>query len=417
MPPTNTQNNLSAEPTSASTPKGNRLHIALFGATNAGKSSLINALTGQNIAIVSPVAGTTTDPVQKAMEILPIGPVLLIDTAGLDDTGELGQLRIAKSLSMLSVTDVALLVVTAKDALQDAELNLIENLRQKNIPFAIVINKTDILAASDAFITDLNRYNAPLVSVSALTGLGIDELKQTLIKIAAEKIADINLLDDLVSAGDTVILVTPIDSAAPKGRLILPQVQVLRAILDKDAMAFTVKEDKLSEALAALTSPPKLVITDSQVFALVDKILPADINLTSFSILFARQKGDLQTFIDGARAIDSLTDGANILVAEACTHYRTHEDIGTVKIPALLRKHTGLNLNFTHVVGYDFPDDLSDYQLVIHCGACMINRAAMLSRMAQISKQHLPVVNYGMVIAYTAGILKRSLSPFVNLSL
>lgn len=395
------------------TPNANRLHIALFGRTNSGKSSLINALTGQSLAIVSAVPGTTTDPVSKAMEILPIGPVLLIDTAGLDDYTELGRLRVQKSMEVLNKVDVALIVVDASSTCDlKIEEQLAAQLKAKKVPYLLVVNKIDLSQRELGKLSWLSERKN-IIKVSASQNIGIDELKRAIINVAADKIQDIGLLDGIIQAEDTVLLVTPIDSAAPKGRMILPQMQVLRDILDRDAVAVVTKEHQLSAALSKLQAPPKLVITDSQVFKAVDAILPPDVPLTSFSILFARQKGDLQELVAGAEAIENLKEGDKILVAEACTHYRTHEDIGTVKIPAMLQKYTGCKLNFTHTVGFDFADNLSEYALVVHCGACMINRANMLSRMASAKAQGVPIVNYGMLIAYVNGILAKSLKPFI----
>lgn len=395
------------------TPNANRLHIALFGRTNSGKSSLINALTGQNLAIVSAVAGTTTDPVSKAMEILPIGPVLLIDTAGLDDYTELGRLRVQKSLEVLNKVDVALIVIDIASANDlQVEEKLATQLKEKKIPYLLVVNKIDLHQGEIGKLSWLSERKN-IVRVSASNNVGIDSLKKAIIDIVADKIQDIGLLEGLVQAGDTVLLVTPIDSAAPKGRMILPQMQVLRDVLDRDAVAVVSKEGQLVAALAKLEQPPKLVITDSQVFKAVDEILPKEILLTSFSILFARQKGDLQELLAGAQAIEKLQEGDKVLIAEACTHYRTHEDIGTVKIPKLLQQYTGCQLNFTHTVGFDFADNLSEYALIVHCGACMLNRANMLSRIASAQAQGVPIVNYGMLIAYANGILAKSLKPFI----
>lgn len=395
------------------TPNANRLHIALFGRTNSGKSSLINALTGQNLAIVSAVAGTTTDPVSKAMEILPIGPVLLIDTAGLDDYTELGRLRVQKSLEVLNKVDVVLIVIDIASANDlQVEEKLATQLKEKKIPYLLVVNKIDLHQGEIGKLSWLSERKN-IVRVSASNNVGIDSLKKAIIDIVADKIQDIGLPEGLVQAGDTVLLVTPIDSAAPKGRMILPQMQVLRDVLDRDAVAVVSKEGQLVAALAKLEQPPKLVITDSQVFKAVDEILPKEILLTSFSILFARQKGDLQELLAGAQAIEKLQEGDKVLIAEACTHYRTHEDIGTVKIPKLLQQYTGCQLNFTHTVGFDFADNLSEYALIVHCGACMLNRANMLSRIASAQAQGVPIVNYGMLIAYANGILAKSLKPFI----
>lgn len=397
------------------TPKGNRLHIAIFGKTNSGKSSLINSITGQEIAIVSDIAGTTTDPVSKAMEILPIGPVLIIDTAGLDDNTELGSLRVKKSYEVLAKADIVLLVVDAHyNKLSKAEEQLIKELKAKKIPCLIVLNKIDAQQQLD-FENFIQAVGVDrVVFVSAKENVGIEGLKEVIVNIAQEKEADIGLLEELVQAKDLVVLVTPIDSAAPQGRLILPQVQVLRDILDRDAMAVVVKEHQLEQVLKTITEPPKLVITDSQVFNYVDSILPKDWPLTSFSILFARQKGDLDILIKGAEAIEGLKEGDRILIAEACTHYRTHEDIGTIKIPHMLEKHCQKNFKFEHVVGYNFNENLNNYALIIHCGACMLNRANMVTRLKRAQLAGVPMVNYGLLIAYLNGILARSIEPFMK---
>lgn len=397
------------------TPKGNRLHIAIFGKTNSGKSSLINSITGQEIAIVSDIAGTTTDPVSKAMEILPIGPVLIIDTAGLDDNTELGSLRVKKSYEVLAKADIVLLVVDAHyNKLSKAEEQLIKELKAKKIPYLIVLNKIDAQQQLD-FENFIQAVGVDrVVFVSAKENVGIEGLKEVIVNIAQEKEADVGLLEELVQAKDLVVLVTPIDSAAPQGRLILPQVQVLRDILDRDAMAVVVKEHQLEQVLKTITEPPKLVITDSQVFNYVDSILPKDWPLTSFSILFARQKGDLDILIKGAEAIEGLKEGDRILIAEACTHYRTHEDIGTIKIPHMLEKHCQKNFKFEHVVGYNFNENLNNYALIIHCGACMLNRANMVTRLKRAQLAGVPMVNYGLLIAYLNGILARSIEPFMK---
>ena len=395
------------------TPKANRIHIAFFGRTNAGKSSLINALTWQNLAITSPTPGTTTDPVSKAMEIFPIGPVLLFDTAGLDDDTELGQLRVQKSLEVLNKTEIALVVLDAMKLNElDVEIDLIKKIKEKKIPYLIVINKVE--NNTQATLQDLSVLadSKYVVGVSANKKIGIEALKQAIVRLGQGKNQDIGLLEGLVQNNDTVLLVTPIDSAAPKDRMILPQMQVLRAALDNNTTCILVKEEQLSKALQNLKEPPALVVTDSQVFKYVDANIPPEIPLTSFSILFARQKGDLDELIKGAEAIRKLKQGDKILVVEACTHYRTHEDIGTIKIPNMLRKNTGLELDFTHVAGYEFSEDIKEYALIVHCGACMINRANMLSRINKAKEYGVPIVNYGVVIAYLSGILKRSIKPF-----
>lgn len=389
------------------TPRANRLHIALFGNRNAGKSSLINALTGQEIALVSDVLGTTTDPVYKSMELLPLGPVMIIDTAGIDDVGELGKLRVKKSLEVISTADIILFVLDASREITPAELTFIKELPKFERPFIVVANKSDQIENQELLVKKLGIEK--LIFVSATQKNNINELKQAIIDVVPPEKVEPGLLTGLIYPLDLVVLVTPIDSAAPKGRLILPQVQILRDILDNDAIAIVAKEDQLQDALKNLSNKPKLVITDSQVFKIVAAQLPEDINLTSFSILFARQKGDLQTLIDGAKAIDDLRAGDKVLIAEACTHNRTHEDIGMVKIPNLLRKQVGGELKFVWASGFTMPEDLSEYKLIVHCGGCMITRREMLLRMMKAGQQKVPMVNYGIAIAYMTGILTRSL--------
>ncbi len=398
------------------TPKGNRLHIAIFGCRNAGKSSLINSLTNQDIAIVSEVAGTTADPVYKAMEILPIGPVMIIDTAGIDDVGPLGALRVEKSKEVLKKTDMVLLVVDAAKGFTRYEEELIAECKQQNLPLVAVINKIDVTSVSADEIEKYQaRYNLPVAAVSAVTKQGIDELKMSIIKNAPTGWDDQVIIGDLLEPKDVVVLVTPIDRAAPKGRLILPQVQTIRDILDHDAAAVVVKETELKDTLSKLGFRPKLVVTDSQAFAEVNAVTPPDLPLTSFSILFARYKGDLETLVAGAKAIKDLKAGDKVLIAEACTHHRVEDDIGTVKIPNWMNKFVGGELHFDHVSGTKFPENLAEYKLVLHCGACMINRREMLSRLMQVQKSGVPVVNYGVAIAYLHNILPRVLSPFPNL--
>lgn len=390
-----------------STPRANRLHIALFGNRNAGKSSLINALTGQEIALVSEVLGTTTDPVYKAMELLPLGPVMLIDTAGIDDVGELGKLRVKKSLEVISKADVILFVIDASEDITPKEIEFIEKLPDFDRPFIVVANKTDQIKNKNLLLEKIG--DKKLVFVSATQKYHINELKQAIIDVVPTEKVEPGLLEGLIAPNDLLVLVTPIDSAAPKGRLILPQVQILRDILDNNAIAVVTKEHQLQETMQGLKEKPKLVITDSQVFKIVAEQLPEDIKLTSFSILFARQKGDLQTLIEGAKAIDSLQIGDKVLIAEACTHNRTHEDIGMVKIPNLLRKHVGGAIEFVWASGFVMPEDLSPYRLIIHCGGCMITRREMLLRMMKAEQQAVPMVNYGIAIAHMTGILTRSL--------
>jgi len=395
------------------TPRGNRLHIAIFGRRNVGKSSLINALTNQDIALTSAVAGTTTDPVYKAMEILPIGPVVIIDTAGIDDEGELGELRVKRSRKVLNKSDLVLLVMEAGNDVTRYEEELVQFCKDKKLPVVAVQNKIDLHPVSEDTLKDLqNQLGLTPVTVSAATGSGITDLKIAIIRAAPASWDDQTIVGDLLAAGDTAVLVVPIDSAAPKGRLILPQVQTLRDILDHDSVAVVAKEKGLKKALANLKQKPKIVITDSQAFQEAEADTPPDILLTSFSILFARYKGDLPTLVAGAKAIDSLQPGDKVLMAEACTHHRVEDDIGKVKIPRWLHRHIGGELQFDWASGYGFPDNLQEYQLVVHCGGCMINRREMLARIAKAREAGTPIVNYGVAIAYLMGILPRALSPF-----
>ncbi|MBP1747666.1 MAG: putative GTPase [Deltaproteobacteria bacterium] len=393
------------------TPRGSRLHIAIFGRRNAGKSSLINALTNQQIAIVSDVPGTTTDPVYKSMEILPIGPVVIIDTAGIDDVGELGRLRIEKALDVLKKTDLMLLVVDPAEGFGQFEAEILEKARESKAAPVIVINKTDQYPEFTVN-ADISKLDIPIVNVSAVTRQGIDELKMAMIGQAPKDFMDATLLGDLISAGDTVVLVVPIDTAAPKGRIILPQVQAIRDILDHDAVACVVKENRLQEALANLKENPRLVVTDSQAFKKVAAETPQDVLLTSFSILLARHKGDLATLVEGAKAVKHLSPGDKVLVSEACTHHRMEDDIGTVKIPRWLNEIVGGPLDYSWVSGLELPKDLSQYKLIIHCGACMINRKEMLHRIMVAQRAGIPIINYGVLIAYVTGILDRTLRPF-----
>ncbi|SHE86989.1 [FeFe] hydrogenase H-cluster maturation GTPase HydF [Desulforamulus putei] len=396
-----------------STPRGNRLHIAIFGRRNAGKSSLINALTNQDIAVVSHVPGTTTDPVYKAMEILPVGPVVIIDTAGIDDTGHLGELRVQRSLDVLNKADMVLLVMDAGAGLTEFELDIAERCQEKKLPVVAVLNKTDVHPVTESQMNEMKeKLGLEPVAVSALTGAGISDLKIALVKSAPPSWDDQTIVGDLLNPGDVAVLVVPIDLAAPKGRLILPQVQTIRDILDHDAMAYVVKERELKECIATLNKKPKIVITDSQAFLKADADTPPDVLLTSFSILFARYKGDLETLVAGAKAIEKLKPGDKVLIAEACTHHRMEDDIGTVKIPRWLRQIVGGELDFHWSSGHRFPTDLSEYKLVVHCGSCMINRREMLSRIMQVQQAGVPIVNYGVCIAYVQGILRRALSPF-----
>lgn len=393
------------------TPRGSRLHIAIFGRRNAGKSSLINALTNQSIAIVSDVPGTTTDPVYKSMEILPVGPVVIIDTAGIDDVGELGELRVKKTIGVLKKADLMILVIDPGQNAGEYELDLIKKASEQSVPVVGVLNKIDL--GPEVTPEEIKeKLGINVVPVSAVTRQGIEELKKEIIKSAPKDWTAPTIIGDLINPGDTVILVVPIDKAAPKGRLILPQVQTIRDILDNNACALVVKESELKKALSELTHKPKMVVTDSQVFSKVNADTPKDILLTSFSILFARYKGNLELLVSGARAVEKLKPGDRVLVAEACTHHRVEDDIGTVKIPRWLRQKVGGELEFNWSSGTELPENLDQYQLVVHCGACMINRKEMLNRIMQAAAAGVPIVNYGVLIAYVHGILKRALSPF-----
>ena len=389
------------------TPSGERLHIGFFGKRNAGKSSVVNAVTGQELSVVSDVKGTTTDPVAKAMELLPIGPVMITDTPGYDDEGALGELRVKKTRQILNRTDIAVLVVDSSEGLSDTDKQLINLFRERDIPFLTVYNKSDIRE-----ITPLKENE---ISVSAAENLNIHELKEKIAQLAKTDKPEKRIVGDLLSAGDIVVLVTPIDASAPKGRMILPQVQTLRDILDADAMAVFTKEDQLAQTLAGLAEKPKMVITDSQVFGAVSRIVPEDIPLTSFSILMARYKGFLETAVKGAAAIDSLRDGDTILISEGCTHHRQCGDIGSVKLPAMLRKTTGKSFNIRLSSGRDFPEELSDIRLIIHCGGCMLNEREIGYRMRSAGTQEIPFTNYGIALAKMNGILSRSLSVFPEL--
>lgn len=395
------------------TPKGARLHIAIFGRRNAGKSSLINALTNQDIALVSDVPGTTTDPVYKAMEILPLGPVMIIDTAGIDDVGELGALRVERTRQVLNKTDLAILVIEPGEGVTEYEQELAAAIAKRNIPLVPVANKNDAYALAPEELAGWSKaLGQPLTAVSAKTRQGIEELKRMMIQKAPDNWEGPPVIGDLLNPGDTVVLVVPIDLAAPKGRLILPQVQTIRDILDHDAYSVVVKERELKEALGNLKHKPKMVVTDSQEFMKVAADTPPDVLLTSFSILFARYKGDLETLVAGAKAIETLKPGDKVLIAEGCTHHRQADDIGRVKIPRWLRQMVGGDLDFAWVSGGDYPQDLSGYKLIVHCGACMLNRREMLHRLSAAREADVPIVNYGVLIAYVHGILHRTLAPF-----
>ncbi len=388
------------------TPRANRLHIGLFGKRNSGKSSLINALTNQETALVSDVAGTTTDPVYKAMEIHGIGPCVFIDTAGLDDEGELGALRIRQTMRAMERTDVALLVCTGDDIEKELEWNRL--LKEKNIPVIWILNKADLLADATATVRSIEKKcgQVPL-AVNARTKQGMEDIRRSLIAKLPDETMSQGIVGRLVKEGDTVMLVMPQDIQAPKGRLILPQVQTIRELLDRKCLVMSCTTDKIDQMLQALVQPPSLIITDSQVFKTVYEKKPAASRLTSFSVLFAQYKGDINYFIEGANAIGCLTENSHVLIAEACTHAPLAEDIGRVKIPNMLRKKFGAGLQIDHVSGTDFPEDLSKYDLVIHCGACMFNRKYVLNRVAQARNQHIPMTNYGVTIAYLAGILDK----------
>lgn len=386
------------------TVSGERLHIGFFGKRNAGKSSLVNAVTGQELSVVSDVAGTTTDPVKKAMELFPVGPVLIIDTPGFDDIGELGEKRVEKTLRTLASTDLAVLVVDGTVGFTQEDEQVLSVIKERGIPFAVVYTKSDLGKAN---ITHEG------ISVSSQAGENIDELKTLLGKIKTKK-QEKYILKDLISPGDTVVLVMPIDESAPKGRLILPQQQTLRELLDLHCIPVCCQDTEVKATLAALKNPPKLVITDSQAFGRVSKDVPDEVMLTSFSILFARYKGDLLSLVSGAKALKGLKDGDKVLISEGCTHHRQCGDIGSVKIPAWIRKYTNAEPELVFSSGNDFPKELSKFSLVIHCGGCMLNETEMAYRMSLAKQQGIPMVNYGVAIACMNGILKRSLQPFPN---
>ena len=393
-----------------STPRANRLHIGLFGSRNAGKSSLINALTGQEISLVSPVAGTTTDPVYKSFELIGVGPVVFVDTAGLDDGGDLGQLRVEKTRQALEKTDLALLVLTG--APTPEELDWLKAIQEKKVPLLVLLNKADLLVDPQTEAERLSqKLDLPVMAVSAATGQNIPELLRAIGQLVPEDFFDRTLLGDLVGPGDLVLLVMPQDTEAPKGRLILPQVQTTRELLDKKCTVVSTTTDCLETALAALAHPPKLIITDANSFPQVWAQKPPESILTAFTILFAGYKGDIRTFLEGASAIEALTENSRVLIAEACSHTHNEEDIGRKKVPALLRKKAGEGLTIDHVQGNDFPQDLSPYDLVIHCGACMFNRRHVMGRIAQAQQQKVPITNYGIVLAAVSGILDQVAIP------
>ena len=392
------------------TPAGNRLHIGIFGKRNTGKSSLINAITGTEIAIVSDLAGTTTDPVYKAMEILPIGPCMLIDTAGIDDVGLLGEERIKRTLIVLRKTDLGLIVVAPDTRIDNFEEELVTTFRNKKLPFLFIINKCEL--PGNLAQKYLEKNKLPYLLVSAKTKQGIAELKEKIMALAPGYWSPVPLVADIIKPKDKVILVCPIDGAMPQGRLILPQVQVLRDCLDSQAIALVTKETELSATLNGLKEKPRLVITDSQVFEDVRDMLPADIPLTSFSTIFARHKGDLNAYIQGVYAVDNLKDGDEVLIAEACTHHVQPEDIGRSKIPTWLLNYTKKDLHFEVTSGGDFPQDLSGYKLIITCGGCMVNRREILYRIEKAKQAQVAITNYGILMAYLFGILERVVAPF-----
>ena len=396
------------------TPASERVHISFFGKRNAGKSSVINAVTGQDLAIVSSVRGTTTDPVYKTMELLPLGPVMIIDTPGIDDEGELGALRVRKSYQVLNKTDIAILVVDSTTGKGEEELALIHRFHKKGIPYLVVYNKIDLLSGEG--IKDLAMSVRPgEVLVSAADGMNIQELKEKIATLKPEDTHKYPLLQDLIEPLDLVILVVPIDKAAPKGRLILPQQQTIRDILERGALSLVVRDTELKSTLDHFLAQgvcPKLVVTDSQAFARVSKDVPENITLTSFSILFARYKGELETQLKGVAALSSIEDGDHILIAEGCTHHRQCGDIGTCKMPEWIRNYTGKEPVFEFTSGTEFPDDVSSYKMVVHCGGCMLNEREMKYRIACCQDQGVPITNYGILIAQVTGILKRSLGPF-----
>ncbi|RGU95454.1 [FeFe] hydrogenase H-cluster maturation GTPase HydF [Clostridium sp. AF15-17LB] len=397
-----------------STPSSERIHIGIFGKRNAGKSSIINALTGQNLAIVSDVKGTTTDPVLKAMELLPLGPVVMIDTPGLDDEGELGALRIQKAYQILNKTDIAILVVDGTVGMTREDYAILNRIKEKGIPSVIVLNKADI-AIPGRFTDSTSLGLGPedyFMWVSASDKSNIFELKELIATLAPTDDLKLRIVGDLIKPSDFIILVVPIDKAAPKGRLILPQQQTIRDILEADAAAVVIKENELAHTLSTLGKRPAMVITDSQVFGKVSKETPEDIPLTSFSILFARYKGSLRTVVDGARTLDTLEDGDTVLIAEGCTHHRQCDDIGTVKLPRLIQNYTGKNITFEFASGTEFPIDLSTYKLAIHCGGCTLNEREMKYRLKCAEDAQLPITNYGIAIAHMNGILERSIEIF-----
>ena len=399
------------------TPSADRVHIGFFGRRNAGKSSIVNKVTGQELAVVSDVKGTTTDPVSKAMELLPMGPVVIIDTPGIDDEGHLGELRVRKAKQVLNRVDVAVLVVDATLGKTNVDEELIHIFKEKEIPYLVVYNKSDLLSENQKINADFpDRNQEPFIYASAATGQNIYELKEKIASLAVTDDLKLRLVGDLLEPSDFAVLVVPIDKAAPKGRLILPQQQTIRDLLEAGAASIVVRETELEKTLEEIGKKPALVITDSQAFGKVSKIVPEDIKLTSFSILFARYKGDLEEEVRGVKALEHLEEGAKILIAEGCTHHRQCDDIGTVKIPRWLKQYTGKDFDIHTSSGNSFPEDLDTYDLVIHCGGCTLNRREMKNRIARVKDAGVPIVNYGIFIAATQGILKRTLEPFEEAS-
>lgn len=396
------------------TPASERIHIGFFGRRNAGKSSVMNAVTGQNLAVVSEVKGTTTDPVYKTMELLPLGPVVMIDTPGIDDEGELGELRVKKSRQVLNKTDLAVLVVDGCEGMKEEDCQMAELFRKQQIPYVVVFNKADLVRESPVREEGWTNAAENRLWVSAANRTGIEELKNLLGSMIPHS-QERDLLEGLVNPGDVVILVTPIDKAAPKGRLILPQQQTIRALLDHGCMTVTVRETELEAALRTFGKTPELVITDSQAFGKVSVMVPKEIRLTSFSILFARYKGNLIQAVEGICGLDEIQDKDAILIAEGCTHHRQCGDIGTVKLPAWIRQYTGKEPEFSFTSGTEFPEDLSPYRLVVHCGGCMLNEKEMEYRQGCARQQNIPMTNYGILIAHVHGILRRSLEPFPHI--
>lgn len=390
------------------TPNSDRVHISFFGKTNAGKSSLINALTSQEVSIVSPIKGTTTDPVKKAMELLPLGPVIIIDTPGIDDKGLVGDLRVKKAKQVLGKTDVAVLVVDSSEGYTDIDDDLVKLFKEKSIPHLVVYNKSDLKT--------IDNLNDNEIAVSATLNLNINKLKDKIILLAKAEKNNNKIIGDKLSKSDIVVLVTPIDLSAPKGRMILPQVQTIRDIIDSNSICVVTQPEQLNDVLLSLKEDPKMVITDSQVFSKVKDIVPETVLLTSFSIIFARYKGILNTVASGAKNIEKLNDGDTVLICEGCSHHRQCDDIGRVKLPNWIKKHTGKNLKFEFTSGGDFKDDLEKYSLIVHCGGCMLNEREVIHRQNCAIDQNIPFTNYGIIIAYMNGILKRSLKILTDIN-